>query len=229
MCGRYTLIAKKEELIRRFMLKQIAEDLMKELHPRYNITPSQQMLAVRQSPENAEREMTPFSWGLIPSWSKDPKIGYKMINARSETVTEKPAYRDAIKSRRCLIPANGFYEWQRKDNSSHKQPYYIAMASGELFAMAGIWESWQSAEGPVIVSCSILTTSANELMIPIHHRMPVIINEENYDTWLDPGENHPEKLKSLYKPYPSDQMRCYPVSTFVNSPKNEGPELLLEI
>lgn len=225
MCGRYTLTAKQEELVQRFLLKQIAE----ELKPRYNIAPSQRMLAVRQSSEHGERELAAFSWGLVPFWAKDPKIGYKTINARSETVAEKPAYRAAIKSRRCLIPSNGFYEWQREEKSRHKQPFYAAMASGELFAMAGLWESWKSPEGSVIVSCSILTTSANEIMTPVHHRMPVIIDEENYDCWLALDEKNPEKLKSLFQPYSSKEMICYPISTFVNSPKNEGPELLLEI
>ncbi len=127
------------------------------------------------------------------------------------------------------IPPSGFYEWRRVEKSRHKQPYYIAMASGELLVMAGLWESWKNPVGSSIVSCSILTTSANEIMTPIHHRMPVIIDEDNYDSWLGPGENHPEKLKSLYRPYPSEPLICYPVSTLVNSPKNEGPELLIEI
>lgn len=229
MCGRYTLTAKQEELVQRFLLKQIAEELMNELKPRYNIAPSQKMLAVRQSPEHGGRELAAFSWGLIPFWAKDPKIGYKTINARSETVAEKPAYRAAIKSRRCLIPASGFYEWLREEKSRPKQPFYVAMASGDVFSMAGVWESWKSPEGAVIVSCSILTTSANEIMAPVHHRMPVIIDEENYDCWLDLEEKNPEKLKSLFKPYASKQMICYPISTLVNSPRNEGPELLQEI
>ena len=229
MCGRYTLTVKQEELLQRFFIKQITEELMNELKPRYNIAPSQKMLAVKQSPEHGERELAAFSWGLIPFWAKDQKIRYKTINARSETVTEKPAYCAAIKSRRCLIPASGFYEWQQEKNSQYKQPFYIAMTSGDIFAMAGLWESWKGPEGLVIVSCSILTTSANEIMAPVHQRMPVIIDEENYDCWLDLEEKNPEKLKVLFKPYVSEKMICYPISTLVNSPINEGPNLLQEI
>ncbi len=229
MCGRYTLTAKKEELVRKFLLTQIAEELMKDLKPRYNIAPSQTTLAVRQSPEHGEKEIGAFTWGLVPFWAKDPKIGYKMINARSETAAEKPAFRAAMKSRRCLIPVSGFYEWQRQEKSRHKQPYYFSTASGDLFAMAGLWEYWKSPEGSVIVSCSILTTSANEIMEPVHHRMPVIIGEENYDCWLDPEEKNPEKLKSLFKPFPGKHMTCVPISTLVNSPKNDAPDLLLEV
>jgi putative SOS response-associated peptidase YedK len=183
-------------------------------------------LSVRLMPGTEERELTFLHWGLIPSWSKDRKIGSRLINARSETVTEKPSFRAAFKRRRCLIPADGFYEWQRQ--GSRKQPIYIHSHDGAPFALAGLWETWQAADGSVIDSCTILTTEPNELMEPIHNRMPVILEPPDYDTWLHPGDN-PNVALHLLRPYASEKMAAYPVSTLVNNPRNDSPDCIVPL
>jgi len=165
-------------------------------------------------------------WGLIPHWAKDEKIGYKMLNARSETITDKPAFRAAFKQRRCLIPTTGFYEW--KHEGKRKQPYFIKMKSDEQFAFAGIWEIWTNPGGVKIESCAIVTTESNTIISKIHTRMPVIIDPENYDLWLHP-DTEQEQLLSLLKPYPSDKIQTYPVSSFVNSPKNDTPQCIEQL
>ena len=164
-----------------------------------------------------------FHWGLIPSWAKDPAIGNKMINARAETVSEKPSFRSAFKKRRCLILADGFYEWQKTDDG--KQPYHIKMEDDSPFAFAGLWEAWDKY-GEEIRSGTIITTDANDLMNEIHHRMPVILHPEDYGLWLDPDFDEKEALTSLLKPYPSDAMEAYPVSRRVNKPANNEPSVL---
>ena len=160
-------------------------------------------------------------WGLIPSWATDPAIGNRLANARSESVLEKPAFRAAMRRRRCLIPADGFYEW--KKNGRNKQPYLIGLRDGRLFAFAGLWEAWEGADHSYVESCTILTTTPNELMAPIHDRMPVILPAEAYGPWLDPAVPPAEVLAWL-RPLPADQMTAYPVSTLVNNPRNDRPE-----
>jgi putative SOS response-associated peptidase YedK len=189
------------------------------LQSSYNVAPTQEVPAVVAS--NGGRRLEVLRWGLIPSWADDPEIGSRMINARSETVAEKPSFRRAFKERRCLIPANGFYEW-RKENGG-KQPYYFRMKDGRPFAFAGLWESWDRHGGGEIQSCTILTTDANDLVSEIHHRMPVILPQEDYELWLDSTLREPDQLLPLLAPYPTNDMEAYPVSRRVNNPSNNEP------
>jgi putative SOS response-associated peptidase YedK len=222
------------------MLFQLEEFL--DLPPQYNIAPGQDIFAVRgivvredNQPDNPtdpnaasfKKEAVPLQWGLIPFWSKDPTIGNKMINARSETVAEKPAFRKAFKTQRCLIPADGFYEWKKMDGGP-KQPYYIQMKDERPFALAGIWDKWKDPNGVVIQTCSILTTEPNQVVKPIHKRMPVVINPNNFDPWLNPSYDDFDDLKALFKPYDAKLMTAYPVSLFVNSPNNKGEKCIEE-
>ncbi len=216
MCGRYTLKTPINVLAEGFEIEEYPSSIV----PNYNTAPTQEVAAVVE--EDEKRKLKMFRWGLIPSWAKDAAIGNKMINARSETVSEKPSFRSAFKKRRCLILADGFYEWQKSDNG--KQPFYIKMADGSPFAFAGLWEIWKGAEE--IRSCTVITTEANDLMNEIHHRMPVILHPEEYDLWLDPDFDEKEPLTSLLKPYPADAMEAYPVSRRVNKPSNNGPSVL---
>jgi putative SOS response-associated peptidase YedK len=226
MCGRYTLTQSGGAIATAFHLSEVPK-----LVPRYNIAPTQPVPAILTATPDSERQFKLLYWGLIPSWSKDPKIGSRLINARAETVTEKPSFRAAFKRRRCLIVADGFYEWQRLDTG--KQPYYIYVGRDRddhpPFAFAGLWEHWESSEGDEIDSCAILTTKANELMHSIHERMPVILHEADHNVWLDPTVQAPDKLQSLLKPYPSREMTAYPISTAVNSPKYDDASLLQPI
>ncbi len=223
MCGRFVLIAPGETLIEQFTLNPDVIPSLSNLAPRYNIAPTQPVLAVRLAPDSGERELALFRWGLIPSWAKDLSIGSRLINARSETVTDKPSFRAAFKRRRCLIPADGFYEWQRQGNK--KQPIYIHSHDDRPFALAGLWETWQGGDGSVIDSCTILTTEPNELMGPIHNRMPVILEPPDYDLWLH-AEPDPDQGLHLLRPYPAPKMRTYPVSTLVNNPRNDSPDCI---
>lgn len=163
-------------------------------------------------------------WGLIPSWAKDPRIGNQCINAKAETVAEKPSFRSAFKKRRCLVIATGFYEWQVQAHA--KQPMWIGLKSRRPFAFAGLWEQWQPPDGAVIESCTIITTTPNDLMAPIHNRMPVILAPPSYDQWLDPAFQHIEPLNALLRPYPSEELTVCPVSTLVNNPRQDTPECL---
>lgn len=219
MCGRFALLAPGEVIAATFELDTAPEPLA----ARYNIAPTQPVLAVRQSSEGHGREAALFRWGLIPSWAKDIRMGARMINARSETVAEKPSFRAAFKRRRCLIPASGFYEWQKLGNK--KQPVYIHPQGEELFAFAGLWETWQGADGSYLETCTVLTTTPNELMAPIHNRMPVIVEPADFDTWLYPQPD-PSIGLHLLRPYAAEKMAHYPVSTTVNSPRNETPECI---
>lgn len=219
MCGRFTLFEPAEELAQVFGLP--GADLPR---PRYNIAPSQPVAAVRLSPEGGERELALLRWGLVPSWAKDPSIGNRMINARAETVTEKPAFRSAFRSRRCLVPANGFYEWKRAQG--RKQPYYVRMRDGRPFAMAGLWERWQGPSGSAIESCLLVTTQANTLLAPIHDRMPAILSPGDYDSWLSAPGAEGLRLLSLFRPYPPEEMAALEVGTRVNNPANDFPELI---
>ncbi len=199
------------------------------LSPRYNIAPGQPVFAVRQNPAAASpaREGTMLRWGLIPSWAADPAIGNRMINARSESVAEKPAFRAALRRRRCLVAADGFYEWKAEGRG--KQPYFIHFSDDRLFAFAGLWESWEGPGHSSVESCTILTTEANELMLPIHPRMPVILPPKDYEKWLDPSEQGSAALLPLLVPYSGGGMEAYPVSRFVNSPSHEAPECLSQL
>jgi len=219
MCGRFVLRASPEQLKSLFDLPEAPY-----LEPRYNIAPTQPVGIVRIKPETAQREWALVLWGLIPSWAKDASIGQKMINARAETVAEKPSYRAAFKRRRCLVPASGFYEW--KKGASGKTPHFITTADESPFAIAGLWETWQSPDGGELSTCTLLTTEANDLVSDLHDRMPVIIAPEDYAMWLGSGrEETPEALASLrhlLRPYPDEKMQMWPVSTQVNNVRNEG-------
>ena len=223
MCGRYTHKEKSAQLLE--LLKVIAVHL--DTKPRYNVAPSQMVACVRNAPENGHREAVMLKWGLIPSWAKEPSIGYKMINARAETVAEKPSFRKAFKRQRCLILADGFYEWKREGKA--KQPYYIRLKDSRLFAFAGLWERWKdktSEDNHPIESCTIITTTANELMASIHQRMPVILHEQDFDVWLDAHIQDSTILNALLRPYEPEELETYPVSTLVNSPANNLPQCI---
>ncbi len=217
MCGRYTLKTPIDVLAEYFEV----EDYPSSMVPSYNIAPTQDVAAVVE--EDEKRNLRMFRWGLIPSWAKDPAIGNKMINARAETVSEKPSFRSAFKKKRCLIVADGFYEWQKTDNG--KQPYHFKMKGSSPFAFAGLWETWDK-EGEEVRSCSIITTDANDLMNEIHHRMPVILHPENYGVWLAPGFAEKEALMDLLRPYPPEEMEAYPVNRKVNKPSNNEPSVV---
>jgi putative SOS response-associated peptidase YedK len=219
MCGRFTLFDSTSSLAEGFGLTEAPS-----LSPRYNIAPSQEVAVVRIPPEGSAREIALLRWGLIPSWAKDPSIGNRMINARSETVAEKPAFRAAIRRRRCLVPANGFYEWKR--TNGRKQPYFIGMRERKIFGFGGIWESWEGAGGETVLSCALLTTGPNELLRPIHDRMPVIIAPRDFDLWLSPEVQDPKAVAPLFRSYPSEEMIAYSVRTAVNNPKTDAPDLI---
>ena len=215
MCGRYSLVS-TENIAARFDVQQ--QQLT--LSPRYNVAPSQSMpVVVRNSPNR----LVEMQWGLIPSWSKEPRAQFSTINARAETITKSPVFRGPFKSRRCLVPASGFYEWQRTERG--KQPFCIRLKDEELFAFAGLYDVWHDAAGNELYSYTVITTVPNELVASIHNRMPVILRQEDEDTWLD-KEADPTQLLALLKAYPADKMEAYPVSRAVNSPTNEGAELM---
>jgi putative SOS response-associated peptidase YedK len=219
MCGRFTLKTPRE-----VVAKQFGVEIDEELESRFNIAPTQTIAAIRPAVGGEGREFVLLKWGLIPSWAKDASMGAKLINARSETVTEKPSFREAFKRRRAIIPADGIYEWQRTGKG--KQPYFFQMRDGSLFGFAGLWDKWRNEEGEVVETCSILTTEANEVFSPAHERMPVVLHPESYDEWLDADPRGVESLKELLRPYPSSEMIAYPVSTLVNSPQHQGAELI---
>jgi putative SOS response-associated peptidase YedK len=187
----------------------------------YNITPSQDILAIRTSPETGHPEYTMLHWGLVPFWSKSVKTKFPLINARSEGIETKPSFRDPFKRRRCIIPASGFYEWQKVEE--HKQPYFIRPVDGRYFALAGLWDSWRGENSEDVNSCAIITTTANAGMKEIHDRMPVILGNMDIAAWLDPGKGQADLLAML-EPYPESLIEIYPVSSMVNSPRNNGPE-----
>lgn len=187
--------------------------------PRYNIAPTQPVPVIRQHPKEPIRQISLMKWGLVPAWSRDPSTAARTINARSETAATKPAFRDPIKSRRCLIPADGFYEWKRTGTS--KQPFCFEVREGELFAFAGLWDGWRNAEGQWIKTCSILTTTPNAVTSAIHNRMPVILDPSSYDLWLDPGMRDLTTISDLLKPYDARIMRSFPVSTRINHVAND--------
>lgn len=220
MCGRYSLKADISQLAMRFEFA--ADDVVHE--PAYNIAPTQQVLTVTH---DGERHAEHMRWGLIPFWAKDMKIGYRMINARGETVAEKPSFRTALRKRRCLILADGFYEWQ-KLGGKQKRPMRITLKSDEPFAFAGLWETWKDPEGELVKSCTIITTSANAFLNSIHERMPVILPQEQESFWLDHEVEDPVALSSVIASYP-DEMDAFEVSTLVNNTRNKGPEVMTPV
>ncbi len=217
MCGRYSLTTPIDALRDLFQI-----DALPNLPPRYNIAPTQAVLAVRIGPNESERSFTAFRWGLIPSWAKDPAIGSRMINARAETVAEKPAFRAAFRRRRCLIAADGFYEWT-KAGKGGKQPWRISLPDSAPFAFAGLWENWMSPDGSEVESCTIVTTEAAPAIADLHHRMPVILDPADYDRWLtaDP----PQEATALMRPY-AGALEFYPVTTRVNNVRNDDSSVL---
>jgi len=220
MCGRFTLTVDPAELQDTFT------DFIfpPKFAPRFNIAPSQPVLAI---PNDDANTASFFIWGLIPMWAKDPSIGSHLINARGETVAEKPSFRGSFKHKRCLILADGFYEWKTNPGKKTKTPYYIHMKDRKPFVFAGLWDSWESSDGSSIKTCTIITTTANELMATLHERMPVILQPRDYAKWLDVSPQTPENLLPLIKPYPADNMSAYPVSILVNKPDNDSPELVV--
>jgi putative SOS response-associated peptidase YedK len=213
MCGRYTLRTPAEELARKFGASKAPK-----VSPRYNLAPSQGVLAVTNGAGG--RELSLLLWGLIPSWSRD---GRGFINARAETIEEKPSFRDSFRKRPCLIPADGFFEWGKR--GKEKRPFFFQLEGGRPFAFAGVWDEW-SGEGVTVPSCAIITTKPNEVLRPVHDRMPVILGEGDYDLWLDAGPEKQDLRLGLLRPYPAGEMDCYPVGTLVNGPHHEGARLI---
>jgi putative SOS response-associated peptidase YedK len=220
MCGRFTLTVDPAELQDSFTNYEFPS----QFAPRFNIAPTQPVLAI---PNDSSNRADFFVWGLIPSWAKDPSIGNRLINARGETLAEKPSFRGSYKYKRCLVLADGFYEWKSQPGTKVKVPHFIHMKNRQPFAFAGLWDVWSSPDGSQIRSCTIVTIEPNELMAPIHNRMPVILPPDAYAQWIDSAVRTPESLQALIKPYPAEEMAAYPVSTLVNSPKNDRPECVV--
>jgi putative SOS response-associated peptidase YedK len=224
MCGRFTNKAKPEQIKKEFKIGNKNPNLYQ---PRYNIAPSQ-MIEVVFEPEN-ERILSPLKWGLVPHWAKDAEIGNRMINARAETLTEKPSFREAFKSRRCIIPASGFYEWQKKSTGA-KQPFYFYLKDKEVFGFAGLWEEWIDKQtGEALETCTIITTEANEVLKPVHERMPVILKAEYYEQWLDAKETKTDRIQKMLVPYRGEEMTLHPVSRSINIAEANSPELIVPL
>ena len=218
MCGRFALKAPPRSIQEHFHLPEAVD-----LPPRYNIAPSQSVAVVRHMPGNNSPQLNMLHWGLIPYWAKDLKTAYKLVNARGETLNQKPSFRSAFKMRRCLVVADGFYEWKR--SGKIRQPFYVHLKNDSVIGFAGLWESWNGQDGNIIESTTIITTSPNELIREIHVRMPVILHPEQYDTWLlDSTPQH--TLQELLASYPADKMVAYRVSSEVNSPQNDSPDCI---
>lgn len=219
MCGRFTLTVDPADL------KEAFGDFIfpAQFAPRYNIAPSQPVLAI---PNDGKNKADFFLWGLIPSWAKDPTIASKLINARGETIAEKPSFRGSFKYKRCLIPADGFYEWKAEAGRKTKTPYFIHMKDRKPFAFAGLWDEWHSPDGNAIRTCTIITTTPNALMADLHNRMPVILDKSQFADWLNPMPQTAENLIHLIQPFPADKMSAHPVSTLVNAPSNDRSELI---
>jgi putative SOS response-associated peptidase YedK len=218
MCGRYRLSRRKQIVEEYFGIDPEDDDW----NPRYNIVPSQPVVTIRQDAREPVRKISTMRWGLIPSWAKDPSIGYKTINARAETVATTASFREPFRSQRCLIPADGFYE--RKREGKTKQPYCFEVRGGELFAFAGLWDRWLDPRGEVIESCTILTTTPNSLLADIHDRMPAILNPDVYDLWLDPAFRNVASVSEMLRPFEATMMKSYPVSTRVNQVLNDDAD-----
>ena len=218
MCGRYRL-SRKKQIIEEYFATGPGEH---DFDPRYNIAPTQPVAIIRQNPGNHGRALSLARWGLIPSWAKDPTIASSTINARSETAATKPAFSDALKFQRCLIPADGFYEWQRTGRA--RLPYCFEVREGALFAFAGIWDRWKDPTGKILETCSILTTTPNAVTSAVHNRMPVILEPYDYDRWLSPAIQDVGGVSTLLKPYDARLMRCYPLGTRINDAANDDEE-----
>jgi len=228
MCGRYVSVSSPALLAERLHVDEIRTD---DAEPDYNVTPRAEVPVVAETKEH-RRVLDRVRWGLVPSWAKDLSVGDRQINARADTVATKPAYRRAFERRRCLMPADGFYEWQAVPGRKQKQPYFIARADREPMVFAGLYEVWRDRSDPEaewMRSCAIVTTAANEKLEPIHDRMPVVLAERDWAEWLDPEVRDTTTLARLLVPAPSEDFLCYPVSTLVNKPDNQGPELLDEV
>ena len=221
MCGRFTADIKPELLFELFDLAEYPR-----VTPRYNIAPTQQVPVIRRYGDG-QNHLDLLHWGLIPSWAQEKSIGSRLINARSESVTEKPSFRQAIRYRRCLVLGSGFYEWMQDEKE--KQPWLIRLKDGSPMVFAGLWETWKSSEGEVIESCTILTTAANRLVAPLHDRMPVILSPHEYRTWLERTTTDPTGLKKMFQPFPADLMEKWTVSQMVNSVKNEFADLVVPV
>ncbi|KKK39749.1 hypothetical protein WQ57_00150 [Mesobacillus campisalis] len=220
MCGRFSLFEDVEQL-----MQQFGFEFAGEWDPRFNVAPSQQVLAVAPGKDGG-RKGAMLRWGLIPFWAEDEKIGYKMINARAETIEQKASFKGPLKKRRCLILADGFYEWKRIGKD--KQPFRFMMKDEQPFAFAGLWETWKNGREP-IHSCTIITTEANALVEDVHDRMPVILGKDQQQIWLDPSVEEPALLKPLLVPYDAGEMKAYEISTLVNSPKNDTRDVALPL
>ena len=234
MCGRYATARKRQELLDEFGigLDAIEDDLEAD----YNVAPTKPVPVVlerrpKEAPEEVVRQLRSLRWGLVPSWAKDLSVGARMINARVETVDEKPAFRKAFRDRRCLLPADGYYEWYELEplegrTKPRKQPFFIRPRDGEIMAMAGLYEFWKSPEGEWVTTCTIITTDASDDLGRIHDRMPMVVRREQWDAWLDPGRTDPEDVRALLIPAMAGTMEAYPVSPLVSNVKNNGPELI---
>ena len=220
MCGRFTLTVDPADL------RDAFADYTFPAHfaPRFNIAPSQPILAI---PNDNKHTADFFLWGLIPSWAKDPSMGQRLINARGETLAEKPSFRGSFKYKRCLILADGFYEWKSQPGSKTRIPHFIYMKDRQPFAFAGLWDEWHSPDGGLLRTAAIITVAPNELMAPIHDRMPAILQPSDHGTWLDPAPGKSDQLLPLLKPFPANRMEAHPVGTLVNSPANDRPELVV--
>ena len=223
MCGRYSLVMDLSVLAQRFEF----DDAGLSADPAYNIAPTQQALTVREG--EGGRTAAFMRWGLIPPWANDASIGARMINARAETAAEKPAFRTALRRRRCLVLADGFYEWRKVEGSKAKRPMRIVLKTGEPFAFAGLWEEWRNPDGVLVPSCTIITTTPNDLLAPIHDRMPVILSRDAEPLWLDASIGDPGLLANVLRPYPADAMDAYEVSSLVNSAVNDTPAVLARV
>jgi putative SOS response-associated peptidase YedK len=220
MCGRFVLTFSPEQIKALFGLLELPQ-----FEPRYNIAPNQLVPVVRSGGDHNRSDL--MKWGLIPSWAKDPKIGSQMINARSETVAEEPAFRHAIKYNRCIVPASGFYDWQHLGD--RKQPYYFHMADHSPMLFAGLWETWQAPDGNLLETFAILTTTANKVVEPIHDRMPVILRPDDFTLWLSRNMHDPEQLRELYHPLPADRLKSYKVPDLVDNPRFDSPACIAQV
>lgn len=223
MCGRYSITVTKKEIKERFFVDDTIRDTI--IFPRYNIAPSQNVVAIIV--ESNKRVVTELRWGLIPSWVKDLKKTKPMINARYETIAEKPYFKSALNKRRCLIPADGFYEW--KDTGNGKQPMYFTLEGHKLFSFAGLWDQWTDPNGEVHRTCTIITVPANDFMSPIHERMPAILTPDAETAWLDPNQNNTSELLSILSSHQDNHLKAYPVTSIVNSPKIDSPDCIEEL
>lgn len=222
MCGRFTLRAPASVIAEQFALYEV-----EPFSPRFNIAPTQPVAVVRAgraSAKQTNRDLAWLRWGLVPRWAKDLSIGNRMINARAESVMDKPAYRSAYRERRCLIVADGFYEWKKEGRA--KQPYFLRLRDERPFAFAGLWETWKSPDDALVESCVLLTTDPNPLVAEIHDRMPLILQPDDYDRWLDPALRETESLRALFRPYAGEEMVAFPVAAYVNSPTHDDPRCI---